>query len=232
MLALHEDAQEAETEEEKAERERERADHSPPWVESRAVRADHAHAQHRHAERPAAGRPGVPEVENLQSREDDGDGDIGPGPVHRMARHDLPHQVGGRESQREQPRTDRGIDEEGQEPGHRARVVPLRGHPVRGATAAAHPGTWPAPGATGPVFLRRVARCTQRSMNWSIPTAWLRAESSASLATPPDERAITAPRSVCSTSPSMSRRCTRSFTSTRAISASRSTRLIRSFTST
>jgi len=104
-----------------------------------------------------------------------------------MAGHDLHHQRGGPEAHRKQAGADHRVKDEGQEPGHRARIVPLRGDHVSQLGSGAHDcgcpsgkaGGWARPsgkaggcawlstiaGAAGPGCLRRSPRCTQRSMN-------------------------------------------------------------------
>lgn len=76
VLALHQDAEESQAEEQEAKREHQCAHDAPPRVEGRAISPDDAHPQRRHAEGPAAHRPRVPEVEELPGGEDDGHDDI------------------------------------------------------------------------------------------------------------------------------------------------------------
>ena len=83
-----------------------------------------------------------------------------------------------------------------------------------------------------PGSLRRSRRVTQRSMRRSSPTAPLRIVSSAWVASPPVDLAMMAPRSVCSTSLSMSMRATTSLMSTRSSTASTSTCSMTSLRST
>src|SRR5580693_990507 len=76
VLALHQDAGEAEAEQQEAERERQRAEHRVPRAEGRAVGPHHPHAEHGHAERLAARRPRVAEVGELPGDEQDRDDDV------------------------------------------------------------------------------------------------------------------------------------------------------------
>ena len=76
VLALYEDAEEAEPKEQEAEREHQGADDAPPWFQHRAVCRDDADAERRHAEGAAAHRPRVAEVHELPEDEEDGHDDI------------------------------------------------------------------------------------------------------------------------------------------------------------
>ena len=91
---------------------------------------------------------------------------------------------------------DREVDEISREPGHRSRVVPLQADQGGGLRAGRHGLALTSSrtgGASGPRSLRRSIRATQRSMNRSSPTAWLRTSSRASVASPPDAPAMTVP---------------------------------------
>lgn len=76
VFPLHDNAEKPQTAEEKTERKSECPHDTPPRVESRAVRADDAHAEHRHAEGPAARRPAVTEIKELPDNENGGNDDV------------------------------------------------------------------------------------------------------------------------------------------------------------
>ena len=149
VLVLHQDAEEAQAEQQEAERERQRAEHALAGGDLGAVGPDHPQAKHVHAEGPAGHRPGIAEVAELPGHEQHGDQRVGPGPGHLVAGHHLDDEGDPGQGQGEHGGAGREVDGVGQEPGHRAGVVALRADRAFGGgwDVMARPGPCAAPGA-------------------------------------------------------------------------------------
>src|SRR5262249_10829099 len=148
-----------------------------------AVGFDHPHAEDGHARGLAAGRPGVGEVDDLPDDQQDRSDDEVVLPFDGMAGQYVEPVRGGGPDQGEEPEADKDVDDECRQTADRPGIRALQADGSVRGDARGHwtTGVGAGPGRAGRSRLRNTSRPTQRSRNWSSPTAWLRATSSASV---------------------------------------------------